>query len=500
MSLNIDKVWLKTDGADVLVPVSSIKSKDLIVVNMGNVIPFDGIVYSGEAMVNQASLTGESVPVAKREGAYIYAGTVIEEGELIISVDAEAGSGRYDRIVKMIEESEKLKSDTEDRASNLADKLVPYSLLGTAFTYLLTRNIQKTLSVLMVDFSCALKFSIPLAVLSAMKEAGRYKATVKGGKYLEAIAYADTIVFDKTGTLTHACPTVEKVIACAGQNERQMIKIAACLEEHFPHSVANAVVAYAKKLNISHREMHSHVEYVVAHGIASTIKEEKVIIGSYHFVFEDEHTEIAPEDSEIIENLDPQYSHLFLAIAGKLVAVIYISDPLRDEAAEVIAELKRLGIKKTVMITGDNIKTAEAAAKKADVDEFYAGVLPEDKAAFIEKERNSGKTVIMVGDGINDSPALSAASCGIAIGNGAAIAKEISDITITAESLNELITLKKIANRLIDRINSNYRFIMSFNTALILFGTSGILSPTSSALLHNISTLGISVKSMTDLI
>lgn len=500
MSLNIDKVWLKTDGADVLVPVSSIKSKDLIVVNMGNVIPFDGTVHSGEAMVNQASLTGESVPVAKGEGAYIYAGTVIEEGELIISVDAEAGSGRYDRIVKMIEESEKLKSDTEDRASNLADKLVPYSLLGTAFTYLLTRNIQKTLSVLMVDFSCALKFSIPLAVLSAMKEAGKYKATVKGGKYLEAIAYADTIVFDKTGTLTHACPTVEKVIVCAGQSERQMIKIAACLEEHFPHSVANAVVAYAKKLNISHREMHSHVEYVVAHGIASTIKDEKVIIGSYHFIFEDEHTEVAPEDMEIIENLDPQYSHLFLAIAGKLVAVIYISDPLRDEAAEVIAELKRLGIKKTVMITGDNIKTAEAAAEKAGVDEFYAGVLPEDKAAFIEKERKSGKTVIMVGDGINDSPALSAASCGVAIGDGAAIAKEIADITITAENLNELITLKKIANRLIDRIDSNYRFIIIFNTALILSGTAGILSPTSSALLHNMSTLGISVKSMTDLL
>ena len=377
---------------------------------------------------------------------------------------------------------------------------MPYSFLGTALTYLLTRNVSKALSVLMVDFSCALKFSMPLAVLSAMREAGRYNATVKGGKYLEAIAYADTIVFDKTGTLTYACPTVERVIACEGQDKRQMIKIAACLEEHFPHSVANAVVKYAQELNISHREMHSQVEYVVAHGISSTIKDEHVIIGSYHFVFEDERTEVADEDRKIIEELDPQYSHLFLAIGGKLVAVIYISDPLRQEAAQVVAGLKEIGIKKTVMMTGDNLRTAKAIAKKVGVDEFYAGVLPEDKARFVEKEKSLGKTVIMVGDGINDSPALSAADCGIAISDGAAIAREIADITITAQSLNELIMLKKLANRLIQRINSNYRFIMGFNSSLILLGTAGVLAPTASALLHNVSTLGISLKSMTNLI
>lgn len=500
MSLNIDKVWLKTDDGDVLVPVSAVKNGSLINVGVGNVIPLDGVVHSGEAMVNQASLTGESVPVAKRKGAYIYAGTVLEEGELTIRVEAEEGSGRYDRIVKMIEESEKLKSNTESRAANLADKLVPYSFLGTALTYLFTRNVSKALSVLMVDFSCALKFSMPLAVLSAMREAGRYNATVKGGKYLEAIAYADTIVFDKTGTLTYACPTVERVIACEGQDKRQMIKIAACLEEHFPHSVANAVVKYAQELNISHREMHSQVEYVVAHGISSTIKDEHVIIGSYHFVFEDERTEVADEDRKIIEELDPQYSHLFLAIGGKLVAVIYISDPLRQEAAQVVADLKEIGIKKTVMMTGDNLRTAKAIAKKVGVDEFYAGVLPEDKARFVEKEKSLGKTVIMVGDGINDSPALSAADCGIAISDGAAIAREIADITITAQSLNELIMLKKLANRLIQRINSNYRFIMGFNSSLILLGTAGVLAPTASALLHNVSTLGISLKSMTNLI
>ena len=500
MSLNVDRVWLKKDDTEVLVPVTQVRPGDLIVVHTGNLIPLDGKVVEGEASVNQASLTGESIAVMKSNGAYVYAGTVVEEGECVICVESQQGSSRYDNIVSMIENSEKLKSATESRAINLADKLVPYSLGGTALTYLITRNATKALSILMVDFSCALKLSMPLAVLSAMRECGTYKITVKGGKYLEAIAKADTIVFDKTGTLTYASPTVAEVIPFGGMDRDEVLKVAACLEEHYPHSMANAVVKEAAKEHINHEEMHSQVEYVVAHGISSIIEGKKTIIGSRHFVFEDEHATVPEGEEYKFENLPEQYSHLYLAIGGVLAGVVCISDPLREEAAAVLTSLKKLGIKKTVMMTGDNERTAAAIAKQVGVDMYYAEVLPEDKANFVESEKAEGRTVIMIGDGINDSPALSAADVGIAISDGAAIAREIADITVGADNLFELVMLKMIANGLQKRINSNYRFVIGFNSMLIALGVAGILPPATSALLHNVSTLGISVKSMTNLV
>lgn len=500
MSLNVDRVWLKKDDTEVLVPVTQVRPGDLIVVHTGNLIPLDGKVVEGEASVNQASLTGESIAVMKSNGAYVYAGTVVEEGECVICVESQQGSSRYDNIVSMIENSEKLKSATESRAINLADKLVPYSLGGTALTYLITRNATKALSILMVDFSCALKLSMPLAVLSAMRECGTYKITVKGGKYLEAVAKADTIVFDKTGTLTYASPTVADVIPFGGMDRDEVLKVAACLEEHYPHSMANAVVKEAAKEHINHEEMHSQVEYVVAHGISSIIEGKKTIIGSKHFVFEDEHATVPEGEEYKFENLPEQYSHLYLAIGGVLAGVVCISDPLREEAAAVLTSLKKLGIKKTVMMTGDNERTAAAIAKQVGVDMYYAEVLPEDKANFVESEKAEGRTVIMIGDGINDSPALSAADVGIAISDGAAIAREIADITVGADNLFELVMLKMIANGLQKRINSNYRFVIGFNSMLIALGVAGILPPATSALLHNVSTLGISVKSMTNLV
>ncbi len=500
MSLNVDRVWLKKDDTEVLVPVTQVRPGDLIVVHTGNLIPLDGKVVEGEASVNQASLTGESIAVMKSNGAYVYAGTVVEEGECVICVESQQGSSRYDNIVSMIENSEKLKSATESRAINLADKLVPYSLGGTALTYLITRNATKALSILMVDFSCALKLSMPLAVLSAMRECGTYKITVKGGKYLEAVAKADTIVFDKTGTLTYASPTVAEVIPFSGMDRDEVLKVAACLEEHYPHSMANAVVKEAAKEHINHEEMHSQVEYVVAHGISSIIEGKKTIIGSKHFVFEDEHATVPEGEEYKFENLPEQYSHLYLAIGGVLAGVVCISDPLREEAAAVLTSLKKLGIKKTVMMTGDNERTAAAIAKQVGVDMYYAEVLPEDKANFVESEKAEGRTVIMIGDGINDSPALSAADVGIAISDGAAIAREIADITVGADNLFELVMLKMIANGLQKRINSNYRFVIGFNSMLIALGVAGILPPATSALLHNVSTLGISVKSMTNLV
>ena len=500
MSLNVDRVWLKKDDTEVLVPVTQVRPGDLIVVHTGNLIPLDGKVVEGEASVNQASLTGESIAVMKSNGAYVYAGTVVEEGECVICVESQQGSSRYDNIVSMIENSEKLKSATESRAINLADKLVPYSLGGTALTYLITRNATKALSILMVDFSCALKLSMPLAVLSAMRECGTYKITVKGGKYLEAVAKADTIVFDKTGTLTYASPTVAEVIPFGGMDRNEVLKVAACLEEHYPHSMANAVVKEAAKEHINHEEMHSQVEYVVAHGISSIIEGKKTIIGSKHFVFEDEHATVPEGEEYKFENLPEQYSHLYLAIGGVLAGVVCISDPLREEAAAVLTSLKKLGIKKTVMMTGDNERTAAAIAKQVGVDMYYAEVLPEDKANFVESEKAEGRTVIMIGDGINDSPALSAADVGIAISDGAAIAREIADITVGADNLFELVMLKMIANGLQKRINSNYRFVIGFSSMLIALGVAGILPPATSALLHNVSTLGISVKSMTNLV
>lgn len=500
MSLNVDKVWLVTDEEEIMIPLSQVKSGDIIRVHTGNIVPLDGEMVKGEAMLNQASLTGESVPVEKRAGSRVYAGTVVEEGECLLKVIATNGQSRYDKIVSMIEESEKLKSNTENMANRLADRLVPYSLLTTGLTYLFTRNVTRALSVLMVDFSCALKLSMPLAVLSAMREAGNSKITVKGGKFLEAIAKADTIVFDKTGTLTYACPKVNRIIVFDGQDEREMLKVAACLEEHYPHSIANAVVKEAKDRKISHKEMHSKVEYIVAHGIASTIAGEKVIIGSSHFVFEDEKVEVSADAKEKLDAIDHRYSHLYLAIGGKLSAIIEIADPLREEAPEVLKSLKELGIKKTVMMTGDNKFTAAAIAKEVGVDKFYAGVLPEDKANFVEKEKAKGKTVIMIGDGINDSPALSAADCGIAISEGAAIAREIADVCISANDLNELVRLKELSNYLTRRVESNFRFIMGFNGSLIALGILGALAPATSSLLHNLSTVGISLASMTNLL
>ncbi|HIR88193.1 MAG TPA: heavy metal translocating P-type ATPase [Candidatus Fimimorpha faecalis] len=500
MSLNIKKVWLKKGDQEVLVSASEICPGDQVVVHMGTVIPFDGIVTEGEAMVNQASLTGESLPVRKEVDKYVYAGTVLEEGELTIQVKATSGATRFEKIVTMIEESEKLKSGVESKAENLADKLVPYTLAGTVLTWAVTRNTTKALAVLMVDFSCALKLAIPIAVLSAIREANARHITVKGGKYMEAMAEATTIVFDKTGTLTKAKPTVKDVITFNGGTKEEMLRIAACLEEHFPHSMAKAVVVAAKQQGLAHEEMHSKVNYIVAHGISSYIEERKVIIGSYHFVFEDEGCIVRPEYQERFDNLPAEYSHLYMAIDNKLEAVICIEDPLREEAAGVVKALKKVGIKKVVMMTGDSERTASAIAKRVGVDEYYSEVLPEDKASYIEKQKVNGNTVIMVGDGINDSPALSAANVGIAISDGAEIAREIADITIAADDLNEIVTLKKLSNELMKRIQKNYRTIVGINAGLIALGVGGIIQPTTSALLHNTSTLAISLRNMENLL
>ena len=500
MSLKVEKVWRKTKDSEELVPIQEIKEQDCIVIRTGNMIPLDGKVVEGEAMVNQASITGESLPVRKAAGSYVYAGTVAEEGECVFCVDKVSGGGRYDRIVHMIEESEKLKSVAEDRASRLADRLVPYTLGGTVLTYLVTRNVMKMLAVLMVDFSCALKLAMPITVLSAMKESSHYDISVKGGRFMEAAAQADTIVFDKTGTLTYAKPKVEQIVTFGGHSENDMLRLAACLEEHYPHSLANAVVEEAKKRNLRHEEYHSRVEYVVAHGISSMVEERKVIIGSAHFVFEDEKCIVPEGEHEKYGSLTDTCSHLYLAISGVLAAVICISDPLRKEAKDVMRALKDCGIKHIVMMTGDNEKTAAAVAKAVGVDEFYAEVLPEDKAAFIRKRRAEGHGVIMIGDGVNDSPALSEADVGIAINTGAAIAKEIADITIASDDLFELVVLRQLSEALMKRIHYNYRFIVGFNLMLIVLGVSGVIQPTVSALLHNMSTLGISMKSMTNLL
>ena len=500
MALNVDKVWVRSQGTEVLVPLTKVRSGDEVVVRSGNMIPLDGTVLEGEAMVNQAALTGEAMPVRKAEGSTLYAGTVVEEGECVFIAKAEGGSNRYDKIVAMIEESEKLKSSTENRALVLADKLVPWCLGATLVTYLLTRNATRAISCLMVDFSCALKLSMPLAVLSAMRECGSYHITVKGGKYLEALSKADTIVFDKTGTLTRATPQVVEVVPFSGCNEREVLQLAACLEEHFPHSMANAVVRAAKEHGISHEEMHSEVEYIVAHGIASRVGGERVVIGSHHFVFEDEKCTIPAAEQQKFDALKPAYSHLYMAASGQLVGVICISDPLRPEAAAVLNGLRALGIRNTVMMTGDSERTAAAIAKQVGVDRFFAEVLPEDKANFVQQAKAEGHTVVMIGDGINDSPALSAADIGIAINSGAAIAREIADVTIKADSLEELVALKAIANSLQKRVHANYRFVLTFNSALIALGALGILQPASSAMLHNLSTIGISLKSMTNLL
>ncbi len=500
MSLNVEKVWLKAEDREVLVPYSQIKQGDSIVAHMGNVIPFDGIVTAGEAMVNQASLTGESMPVRKADQASVYAGTVVEEGEITVEVKAVGGSGRYDKIVTMIEDSQKLKSGLEGKAEHLADKLVPYTLAGTGLVYLATRNATKAIAVLMVDFSCALKLAMPISVLSAIREASQHNVTVKGGKYMEAVAEADTIVFDKTGTLTKAEPTVAEVVPFGGNNADEMLRMAACMEEHFPHSMAKAVVDAALKKDLDHEEMHSKVQYVVAHGISTTIEGKTAIIGSYHFVFEDENCKIPEGEEAKFEALPEEYSHLYLALEGTLAAVICIEDPLREEAADVIKKLKKAGITKVVMMTGDSERTAAAIAKRVGVDEYYSEVLPEDKANFITKEKEKGRKVMMIGDGINDSPALSAASVGIAVSDGAEIAKEIADITISAESLYEVVVLKQLSNALLRRIHRNYRSIVAINSSLIVLGVAGVLAPATSALCHNVSTLLISLKSMKNLL
>ena len=496
MSLNVDRVWLRTAQGEVLVPVSQIQPGDAVVVRAGGIIPVDGLVLEGEVTVNQASLTGESIPVPKRPGGAVYAGTVVEEGECVLEVKQASGQSRYDQIVHMIEQSEQMKSEAESKAANLADKLVPYTFAGSLLSFALTRNVTRALSVLMVDFSCALKLAMPLAVLSAMREAGRAHITVKGGKFLEAVAAADTIVFDKTGTLTHACPRVAQVVPFGGKEEAEMLRLAACLEEHFPHSMANAVVEEAKRRGLRHEEYHSKVEYLVAHGIASTVDEERVLIGSAHFVFEDEGCVIPEGEQERFDALPPEYSHLYLAVGGQLAAVICISDPLREEAKEVLSALRALGITSTVMLTGDSYRTAAAIAAQVGVDDFRAGVLPADKAEYVARLRREGHTVLMVGDGINDSPALSEADAGIAISDGAAIAREIADITIAADSLWELVELRRIAMALMARIHSNYRFVIGFNGTLIALGVAGVLPPATSATLHNLSTLGVSLRSM----
>ncbi len=499
MSLNVDKVWRRQDGQDVLVPYTQIKTGDQVLIHMGNVIAFDGTVLAGEAMVNQASLTGESLPVRKCQGLTVYAGTVVEEGELLIEVKS-SGDSRYEKIVTMIEDSEKLKSNLESKAEHLADRLVPYTFAGTGLTYLLTRDTTRTLSVLMVDFSCALKLAMPISVLSAIREAGQHRITVKGGKFLEAVAEADTIVFDKTGTLTKARPRVARVFSFNGEEEDELLRISACLEEHFPHSIAKAVVDAAEEKGLNHDEMHSKVEYIVAHGIATTIGDKRAVIGSYHFVFEDEACQIPEGKEELFKNLPEEYSHLYLAIEGKLAAVICIEDPIRQEAREAVGQLRDCGLSKIVMMTGDSLRTAAAIAGKVGVDEFYAEVLPEDKASFVQTEREKGRKVMMVGDGINDSPALSAADVGIAIGDGAELAREVADITIGAESLFEIVTLKQISDGLIRRIQKNYRIIVGINSSLILLGVLGIMAPTRSALLHNLSTIAIGIKSMEDIL
>lgn len=500
LSLHVTKAWKKVDGTEVLVSVDEIETGEQVVVHMGNVIPFDGVVAEGEALVNQASLTGEATAVRKAEGASVYAGTVMEEGTLTITVSKVGSDSKFEKIVKMIEESEKMKSNVEGKAAHLADKLVPYSLGATALTYLLTRNAAKALSILMVDFSCALKLAMPISVLSAIREAGSHHITVKGGKFLEAMAEADTIVFDKTGTLTKACPTVASVVSFCDKTSDELLRIAACLEEHFPHSMAKAVVDAATQKNLLHEEMHTKPDYVVAHGIASTIGEKRVVIGSYHFVFEDEKCMIPEEKKELFENLPLQYSHLYLAIDGKLAATICIEDPLRAEAKSVIRKLHKEGFTNIVMMTGDSYRTAEAIAKSVGVDHFYAEVLPEDKADFVQQEKAKGHKVVMIGDGINDSPALSAADVGIAISDGAEIAREIADITVSADDLNEIVTLKMLSEALMKRIHKNYRQIVTFNAGLIALGVAGVIPPTTSALLHNTSTLLIGMDSMKNLL
>lgn len=500
MSLNVGNVWLCRDGEeDIMVPSSDVEEGDLVRVYMGTVVPFDGTVVIGEAMVNQASLTGESLAVRRAEGASVYAGTIIEEGELVIRVNETSGGSKYEKIAAMIEETEKLKSSVEGKAAHLADKLVPYTLLGTVLVWTLTRNVTKALSVLMVDFSCALKLAMPISVLSAMREAGNHNITVKGGKYMEAMAEADTIIFDKTGTLTKARPVVADVISFGDREPDELLRIAACLEEHFPHSMAKAVVNAAKEKGLEHEELHSDVEYIVAHGISTMINGKKAIIGSYHFIFDDEECIVDERFEGRFDSLSSEYSHLYMAIEGKLEAVICIHDPLREEAAETIRNLKAAGIKKVIMMTGDSDKTARAIAAKAGVDEYYAEVLPEDKARFVEQEKQNGSKVIMIGDGINDSPALSAADVGIAISDGAEIAREIADITIAADDLGEIVVLKELSVKLMERIHRNYRRIVGINGGLILLGVSGVVQPTTSALIHNISTLGISLKSMENL-
>ena len=500
MSLRVENVWQQVDGTEVLTKVTDVKPGDRIVIRTGGMIPLDGRVAEGEAMVNQSSLTGESMPVAKRPGSPVYAGTVAEEGECVVCVEKVSGSGRYDRVVRMIEESEKLKSTTEDKASRMADRLVPYTLGGTAVTYLLTRNVTKMLAVLMVDFSCALKLAIPVAVLSAMRESSGHHISVKGGRFLEAVAKADTIVFDKTGTLTYATPKVAQIVPFGGHREADMLRLAACLEEHYPHSMANAVVEEAKRRGLTHEEYHSQVQYVVAHGISSMVENKKVIIGSAHFVFEDEGCCIPEGEQEKYDALPAVYSHLYLCIDGELAAVICIHDPLRREAKDAVKALHESGFTNVVMMTGDNRRTAESVAAEVGVDAVYAEVLPEDKAAFIRQEKEKGHTVIMVGDGVNDSPALSEADAGIAISTGAAIAREIADITVASEDLFELVTLRKLSEALMARIHGSYRFIVAFNLSLITLGVAGVLPPAISALLHNTSTLGIGLKNMTDLL
>lgn len=500
MSLQVDKVWLSTDEGEIQVSVNAVKKGDHIVLRNSDIIPLDGKVISGEMTVNQSTMTGESEPVVKKADGYVYAGTVVEEGECIVEVTRESGSGKYDKIVQMIEESEKLKSNTEAKAYRLADSLVPYSLAGFGLTYLFTRNVTKALSFLMVDYSCAMKLSMPLSVLSAIREAREYGISIKGGKFMEAVAEADTIVFDKTGTLTYAAPKLMEVVTFGGEDPDEMLRVAACLEEHYPHSVANAIVDGAKEKGLSHEELHSKVEYIVAHGVSSYIGAKKVVIGSYHFVIEDEGCQIPADEKDRLDAIKPEYSRIYLAIDGMLTAVLCIFDPVRDEAALVMKELHKLGIKNICMMTGDNLKTARAVAAKIGIDEFYAEVLPEDKASYVRRQRELGHKVIMIGDGVNDSPALSEADVGVAIEAGAAIAREIADITISTDNLMRLVTMRKISAALMDRIHSNYRFVIGFNSTLIALGLSGIMSPSSSALLHNGSTILTGVKSMTNLL
>lgn len=496
MSLNVSKVWLITEDSEVQVGTDEIKPGDRVRIHMGTVIPFDGIVTEGEAMVNEASLTGESMPVAKHESSYVYAGTVMEEGELTIRVKETSGSTKFEKIVTMIEETEKLKSAVESKAEHLADRLVPYTLAGTALTYALTRNVTKALSILMVDFSCALKLAMPISVLAAIREANAHHITVKGGKFLEAVAEADTIVFDKTGTLTKAQPTVVDVVSFNGDSKENLLRLAACMEEHFPHSMAKAVMDAAKERGLTHEEMHSKVEYIVAHGISTTVDGRKAIIGSHHFVFEDENCTIPAGKEELFRNLPEEYSHLYLGIEGKLAAVICIEDPLRPEAPEVVKALRKAGFTQIVMMTGDSDRTAKAIAARVGVDKYYSEVLPEDKAKFVEEAKAQGRKVLMVGDGINDSPALSAADVGIAISDGAELAREIADITIGADDLSVMVTLKEISNGLMDKIHKNYRRIVGINGSLIALGVTGVIQPTMSALLHNTSTLLIGMDSM----